>query len=136
MCASARRIRPSIAMSAIPPIVLQKSFCTGDQKFCGLQARLSRKDVRDLIEKIAALQLSTFATQSAPSGHRTAAVECPFSGVKRTQPIRAATAPFDPKRTWARNSCRSSKAGFRPYQSARLCRYDVAADIGPNPEVP
>jgi len=30
-------------------IVLQKSFCTGDQKFCGLQARLSRKDVRDLI---------------------------------------------------------------------------------------
>ena len=64
MCASARRIRPSIAMSAIPPIVLQKSFCTGDQEFCGLQARLSRKDVRDLIEKIAALQLSTFATQS------------------------------------------------------------------------
>ena len=30
-------------------IVLQKSFCTGDQKFCGLQARLSCKDVRDLI---------------------------------------------------------------------------------------
>ena len=29
--------------------MLQKSFCTGDQKFCGLQARLSRKDVRDLI---------------------------------------------------------------------------------------
>jgi len=25
------------------PIVLQKSFCTGDQKFCGPQARLSRK---------------------------------------------------------------------------------------------
>ena len=31
------------------PIVLQKSFCTGDRKFCGLQARLSCKDVRDLI---------------------------------------------------------------------------------------
>ncbi len=30
-------------------ILLQKSFCTGDQKFCGLQARLSCKDVRDLI---------------------------------------------------------------------------------------
>ena len=31
------------------PILLQKSFCTGDQKFCGLQVRLSCKDVRDLI---------------------------------------------------------------------------------------
>jgi hypothetical protein len=31
------------------PILLQKSFCTGNQKFCGLQARLSCKDVRDLI---------------------------------------------------------------------------------------
>jgi hypothetical protein len=30
-------------------IVLQNSFCTGDQRFCGLQARLSYKDVRDLI---------------------------------------------------------------------------------------
>jgi len=28
------------------PIVLQKSFCTDDQKFCGLQARFSCKDVR------------------------------------------------------------------------------------------
>ena len=36
-------------MSAPPPIVLQNSFCTGDQKFCGLQARLSCNDVRDLI---------------------------------------------------------------------------------------
>src|SRR5271168_2983902 len=33
-------------MSASPSIVLQKSFCTDDQKFCGLQARLSCKDVR------------------------------------------------------------------------------------------
>jgi len=33
------------AMSGLPSIVLQKSFCTGDQKFCGLQARLSHKDV-------------------------------------------------------------------------------------------
>ena len=40
---------PNSGMSALTPIVLQKSFCTGDQKFCGLQARLSRKDVRDLI---------------------------------------------------------------------------------------
>jgi hypothetical protein len=31
------------------PDRLQKSFCTGDQKFCGLEARLSCKDVRDLI---------------------------------------------------------------------------------------
>jgi hypothetical protein len=30
-------------------IVLQNSFCTGVQKFCGLQARLSCKDARDLI---------------------------------------------------------------------------------------
>ena len=29
-----------------PPIVLQKSFCTNGQKFCGLQARFSCKDVR------------------------------------------------------------------------------------------
>jgi hypothetical protein len=35
--------------SGLPAIVLQKSFCTGDQKSCGLQARLSCKDVRDLI---------------------------------------------------------------------------------------
>ena len=30
-------------------IVLQKSFCTDDQKFCGLQACISCKDVSDLI---------------------------------------------------------------------------------------
>jgi hypothetical protein len=35
--------------SASTSILLQKSFCTGDEKFCGLQARLSCKDVRDLI---------------------------------------------------------------------------------------
>jgi len=29
--------------------VLQKSFCAGDQNFCGPQARLSCKDARDLI---------------------------------------------------------------------------------------
>ena len=44
--AGADAFRP---MSAIPSIVLQKSFCTDDQKFCGLQARLSGKDVMDLI---------------------------------------------------------------------------------------
>jgi hypothetical protein len=33
-------------LPAIEGILLQKSFCTGDQKFCGLQARLSCKDVR------------------------------------------------------------------------------------------
>ena len=37
------------SMSASSLIVLQNLFCTGDQKFCGLQARLSCKDVRDLI---------------------------------------------------------------------------------------
>src|SRR5262245_46513327 len=31
------------------PILLQKSFCTGDRKFCGPWTRLSCKDVRDLI---------------------------------------------------------------------------------------
>jgi hypothetical protein len=31
-----------------PRGALQKSFCTGDQKFYGLQAQLSCKDVRDL----------------------------------------------------------------------------------------
>jgi len=31
------------------PILLQKSFCTGDQKFCGSQARFSCKNVGDLI---------------------------------------------------------------------------------------
>ena len=36
-------------MSAFKGIVLQKSFCTDDQKFCRLKARLSCKDVRDLI---------------------------------------------------------------------------------------
>src|SRR5215813_5413865 len=55
---------PQRAMSALPPkadmcsaaayvrfgpILLQKSFCAGDQKFCGLRERLSCKDVRDLI---------------------------------------------------------------------------------------
>jgi hypothetical protein len=37
------------AMPAIEVIVLQKSFCTADQKFSGLYARLSCKDVGDLI---------------------------------------------------------------------------------------
>ena len=32
-------------MSAFPPIVLQKSFCTGGQNFRGLQARFSCKDL-------------------------------------------------------------------------------------------
>ena len=33
------------AMSASPPIVLQKSFCTGGRKFCGPLMRFSCKDV-------------------------------------------------------------------------------------------
>ena len=33
-------------MSGVGGIVLQKSFYTGNQKFCGVQARLSCKDVR------------------------------------------------------------------------------------------
>ena len=36
-------------MSPIGRIVLQKSFCTGDQKLRGPQTQLSCKDVRDLI---------------------------------------------------------------------------------------
>jgi hypothetical protein len=39
----------AIADVALWQILLQKSFCIGNQKFCGLQARLSCKDVRDLI---------------------------------------------------------------------------------------
>jgi hypothetical protein len=35
----------AIAHSRLWQIVLQKSFCTGDQKFCGLQARFSSKHV-------------------------------------------------------------------------------------------
>jgi hypothetical protein len=31
------------------PILLQKSFCTGDQKFSGLETRFLCKDVGDLI---------------------------------------------------------------------------------------
>ena len=42
-------IAVSRAQCSDGPILLQKSFCTDDQKFCGLQARLSFKDVRDLI---------------------------------------------------------------------------------------
>jgi hypothetical protein len=38
-----------VAVSAIGVIVLQKSLCTGDQKFSGPQARFSCKDVRGLI---------------------------------------------------------------------------------------
>ena len=33
-------------LSAMIQIVLQKSFCAADQKFSGLQMRLSNKDVR------------------------------------------------------------------------------------------
>src|SRR5262245_44916358 len=36
-------------MDSFVPILLQKSFCTGDRKFCGPWTRLSCKDVRDLI---------------------------------------------------------------------------------------
>jgi hypothetical protein len=44
-----RHFRDVLDESGLTLIVLQKSFCTGDQKFCGLQARVSYKDVRDLI---------------------------------------------------------------------------------------
>jgi hypothetical protein len=43
------RISLLVFSVAIPQIVLQKSFCTDDLKFCGLQARFSCKDVRGLI---------------------------------------------------------------------------------------
>jgi hypothetical protein len=87
---------------ALVPIVLQKSFCTDDQKFYRPQVRLSCKDVRDLIasrqthrrlrqrdygytnrrllpvscfrEKFVTLQLSTFATQSAKVRHSIRAI--------------------------------------------------------------
>src|SRR5579862_2132143 len=39
--------RRSLAVvTGLHPIVLQKSFCTGGQKFCGPQARFPCKDVR------------------------------------------------------------------------------------------
>ena len=44
-----RRFERAPPTSAITLIVLQKSFFTGAQKFCGLQARPSCKDVRGLI---------------------------------------------------------------------------------------
>jgi hypothetical protein len=44
-----RKHRLPASESAYQGIVLQKSFCTGDRKFCGLQVRLSCRDVRDLI---------------------------------------------------------------------------------------
>src|SRR5258708_5345221 len=43
------RFRPT---SASPLIVLQKSFCTDGQKFCGLQVRVSCKDVRGPIASL------------------------------------------------------------------------------------
>jgi hypothetical protein len=36
-------------LGSFVPILLQKSFCTGDQKFSGLWTRLSCKDVGGLI---------------------------------------------------------------------------------------
>jgi hypothetical protein len=42
------------AASGLPGILLQKSFCTEVQKFCGLWARLSCKYVRDLIASLEA----------------------------------------------------------------------------------
>ena len=41
--------RPALTMSVHREIVLQKSLCRGGQKFRGLQARFSCKDLRDLI---------------------------------------------------------------------------------------
>jgi hypothetical protein len=42
-------VRRSMAMRLLSRDCVAKSFCTGDQKFCGLQVRLSCKDARDLI---------------------------------------------------------------------------------------
>ena len=44
-CRSAEATAPILDST----ILLQKSFRTGDRKFCGLQARFSCKDVRDLV---------------------------------------------------------------------------------------
>jgi len=46
-------------------------------------------------EKLAALQLSTFATQSAQSGHEAMSLFWSLSGAKRTSPIKAAMSAFD-----------------------------------------
>ena len=43
---------------------------------------------------------------------------------------RAAMSAFDPKRTSASISCCSSEAGFSPYQSTRLSRYDASPEPG------
>ena len=40
---------------------------------------------------------------------------------------RAAMSPNDPKRTSASISCCGSEAGFSPYQSTRLSRYDAVS---------
>jgi hypothetical protein len=39
----------SPVMSAVPPIVLQKSFCVTEYKFSGPYARRSNNDLRDYI---------------------------------------------------------------------------------------
>src|SRR5260370_12226883 len=44
---------------------------------------------------------TTFATQSALSGHCNALIRCPLSGVKRTSTGNVPMSAFDPKRTSA-----------------------------------
>src|ERR1700681_3437665 len=46
---SLRQRYATFAVFAAGGIVLQNSFCTDSQKFCGLQARFSCKDVRGRI---------------------------------------------------------------------------------------
>ena len=51
---------------------------------------------------------------------------CPLLGVKRTS-LAGVMSAFDPKRTSASISCCGSEAGFSPYQSTRLSRYDASS---------
>ena len=62
------------AMSASDAIVLQKSFCTGDEKFCGPQARLSCKDVRGPHR----LALNSQATSAGRLRRYKSAIASPF----------------------------------------------------------
>ena len=63
----------------------------------------------------------------AQSGHRLVHCTCPLLGVKRTCLFAPQMSAFDPKRTLAAHRGNGFDAGFIPYQTSRLNRYDVVS---------
>ena len=59
--------------------------------------------------------------------HHSRPVECPLSGLKQTSELAGSKSVYDPKRTSTSVSCCNSEAGFSPYQSTRLSRYDAVS---------